>query len=147
METLAAGLLTSNTARQLLSALATYNVLALALSATPLVVLPLGALGKSAAFKVSITLPAAISIILTELSLALATYNNFPLGDNSISLGLSPTFISPDMLPAATLYNNTLSQPQQLINNVFLFGDNKQVNASPGNFTFDNSSFDFKLNV
>ena len=39
------GLLTSKTARQLLSALAMYNVFSFALSAKPLVVLPLGAFG------------------------------------------------------------------------------------------------------
>ena len=67
------GLLTSNTARQLLSALAIYNVFSSALNATLLVVEPGIELGYSAAFNVSSTFRSLISITETLLSLALAT--------------------------------------------------------------------------
>src|SRR6185312_350587 len=87
------GRLTSNTARQLLSALAMYRVLLSLLSATPFVVDPARDAGYSAAFKVSITSPFLISITETLLSFALATKRNFPFFVRQISFGLSPTAI------------------------------------------------------
>src|SRR4030095_10559102 len=68
------GLLTSNTATQLLSAFATYKVFSSSLNATPFEVEPLGASGKRAAFKTSITTLWPVLITATELSFALATY-------------------------------------------------------------------------
>src|SRR5881392_4192363 len=62
------GLLTSNTARQLLSAFAIYKVFSSSLNATPLEVDPLGELGKRAAFNVSITFRSLVLITDTELS-------------------------------------------------------------------------------
>jgi len=61
----------SKTAKQLLSALATYNILLSSLNARPLVVEPVGESGYKAVLSVSITLFLAKSITETELSLAL----------------------------------------------------------------------------
>jgi hypothetical protein len=55
---------------------------------------PGGASGNKAAFNVSITLPSAILITETELSLALATKRYFPFFVKQSSFGLSPTGIS-----------------------------------------------------
>src|SRR5678809_1636505 len=71
---LSPGLLTSKTARQLLSALAMYKVFSSVLNARPLEVEPGGASGKSAALNVSITFNVWVLMIETELSFALAMY-------------------------------------------------------------------------
>src|SRR6476469_1309261 len=85
------GAVTSKTATQLLSALAAYKVFPSWLNANPLVVDPLGALGYKAALSVSTTFNCLVSIMDTELSLALHTNKYFPSLERTISLGLSPT--------------------------------------------------------
>src|SRR5580692_5219040 len=85
------GALTSNTARQLLSALATYNVLSSAARATELLVVPLSWVGNTAVFSVSSTVDRFRSTTETVLSFALATNKYRPLRDTQRSLGLSPT--------------------------------------------------------
>src|SRR4029078_10542471 len=72
------GLDTSNTARQLLSALAIKSVLSSSLNARPFVVDPLGAFGSRAAFNVSTNSSFFKLITETLLSLAFATYNHVP---------------------------------------------------------------------
>src|SRR5450432_3387882 len=93
LDLLLPGLLTSNRARQLLSALAIYKVFSSGLNASPLVVEPSGALGYREEVNVSITFFEATLITETELSLELATNKYLPLFARQISLGLSPMFI------------------------------------------------------
>ena len=85
---------TSNTDKQLLSALAMYSVFSSALKPNPLVVDPLGASGYKAAFSVSITFRSFTCMMETELSFELATNKYFPFSERRISFGLSPTGIS-----------------------------------------------------
>src|SRR4030095_8242567 len=106
------GLLTSKTAKQLLSALAIYKVFSSVLNARPLDVEPGGASGKSAALNVSITFSVCVLMTETELSLALATYSSFPLFDKHNSLGLSPTFIWSEIFLSDVLMMITSSAPQ-----------------------------------
>src|ERR1700758_589738 len=70
--------LTSNTARQLLSALAIYSVFSSADKAKPLVVEPVSLVGYKVVERVSITLSVAVLITETELSLAFATNKSVP---------------------------------------------------------------------
>ena len=65
---------TSNTAKLLLSALATYNLDSVSFKASPLVVEPLGAFGNKAQFKTSTILSVFVSTTATLLSFAFATY-------------------------------------------------------------------------
>src|ERR1700743_2688082 len=67
------GLLTSNTARQLLSALAIYNVFSSGDKASPLVVEPVSRVGYKAVDTVSTIFSVTVLIMETVLSLALAT--------------------------------------------------------------------------
>src|SRR5688572_10181748 len=127
---LAAGLLISKTARQLLSALAIYNVFSLALNASPLVVDPFGASGYKAVLKVSITLRSGTLITETELSLAFATKRYLPFFVRQISLGLSPTGIESVIILLPVLNTSSLSPPHNDRYNSFLSGDNRQVYAS-----------------
>src|SRR5579872_3971247 len=109
----APGLLTSNTARQLLSASATYKVRSSLLRATALVVEPGSELGYSAAFNVSTTFRLRISITDTLLSFALATNSHRPFFAMHISFGLSPTGIpSPMNLRCFVSNVRRRSQPQ-----------------------------------
>src|SRR5690242_11005501 len=62
LDTLEPGLLTSNTARQLLSALAIYSIRPFLLNAKPLLVDPLSCVGYSAVFSVSCTFLFCMSI-------------------------------------------------------------------------------------
>src|ERR1700744_1130968 len=73
LELLFPGLLTSNTARQLLSALAIYRVFSSRLRDTPLVVEPLSLVVYRAALSFSSTFLFLMSITETLLSLELAT--------------------------------------------------------------------------
>ena len=91
---------TSNTARQLLSALAMYNVFSSSLKAIPLLVEPLGDLGNKEAFKVSRILLFFVLITETELSCELATNNKLPFLFNNNSFGWSPTSISDTIFSA-----------------------------------------------
>src|SRR5215204_6216444 len=109
---LSPGLLTSKTARQLLSALAMYKVFSSVLNARPLEVEPGGASEKSAALNVSITFNVCVLMTETELSFALATNKSFPLFDKHNSLGLSPTFIDWVIVLVAVLTTITSSFPQ-----------------------------------
>ena len=70
---LAPGSFTLTTARLFVLALATKRIDSSGESASALGVLPAGALGSMAVPIVSTALPAAVSITLTELRLALAT--------------------------------------------------------------------------
>src|SRR5678815_4197861 len=124
---LSPGSLTSNTARQLLSAFAMYKVFSSALKATLFVVEPGTELGYKAALSVSITLRWLILITDTLLSLALATYNHLPFFDKHISLGLSPTATLSTIFFDVVLKTFTLSPPQTEMYNSFLSGDNKHV--------------------
>ena len=103
---------TSNTARLLLSALATYNLLSLAESASPFEVDPAGEFEYKAAFNTSSTLRFRMSITETLLSFALATYRMLPFLFNNNSLGLSPTATSPTsfFLPGI-IYQHFISTP------------------------------------
>src|SRR5580698_8660076 len=124
----APGVLTSNTARQLLSALATYKVLSSLLRASALVVGPGSELGYRAAFSVSTTFRSRISITETLLSLALATNSHRPFVVRHISFGLSPTEMpSPIKLRRFVSKISRRSQPQQVIYNSDPSLDNRQV--------------------
>ncbi len=95
MDLLSPGSLTLNTARQLLSALAMYNVFSSGLNARPLVVEPCGALGYKEAVNVSITFFEGRSITDTELSLAFATNKYLPFFVIQKSFGWLPVAIVP----------------------------------------------------
>src|SRR6185312_12533300 len=126
------GLLTSNTARQLLSALATYRVFSSPLSASALVVDPGREPGYSAAFSVSTTFRLRRSITDTLLSFALATKSQRPLRVRHMSLGLSPTPMpAPSNLRLRVSKISNLSQPQQVIYSSDPSFDSRQVYASP----------------
>src|SRR5436190_11499799 len=118
------GLLTSKTARQLLSALAIYKVFSSVLNARPLDVEPGGAFGKSAALNISITFNVCVLMTETELSFALATYKSLPLFDKHNSFGLSPTFICSEIFLSVVLIIITSSAPHTDTYNLFLSGDN-----------------------
>src|ERR1700683_4567322 len=122
------GWLTSNTARQLSSALATYKVLSSLLRASALVVEPGSELGYRAAFSVSTTFRSRISITETLLSLAFATNSQRPFFVRHISFGLSPTGMpSPIKLRRFVSKTSRRSQPQQVIYNSDPSFDNRQV--------------------
>ena len=78
-EELLPGVATSNTARQLLSALAMYSVFSSGDSASPFGVEPASRVGYRAVEMVSSTFQLLASMTDTELSLALATNRNRPL--------------------------------------------------------------------
>src|SRR5689334_8088168 len=112
MAVLLPGFETSNTARQLLSALAIYNRFSFASYARLFVVEPLGESGNNAASSVSITLRFFTSMIDTLLSFALHTYKYFPSGVSINSLGLSPTWIAFFQVFFSRSNVSTLSHPQ-----------------------------------
>src|SRR5689334_23801282 len=80
----------SNTARQLLSALAIYNIFSFSLNASPLLVEPLGASGYSAVLSVSTSFFVFVLIMETVLSFAMATNKYCPFLLSTISLGWLP---------------------------------------------------------
>src|ERR1700754_5065752 len=121
------GLVTSNTARQLLSALAIYKVLSSLLRATELLVVPLSGVGDTAVFRVSSTLALRTSITDTVLSLALATYRYFPFREMHRSFGLSPTATASSSLFSFVSNMATLSPPQRLMYSFDMSGDSRQV--------------------
>src|SRR5262249_24012746 len=86
---LAPGSLTWTTARLLVLALATNSIDPSGERVRELGVLPEGALGSMAVPIVSIGLPAAVSMTVTVLRLALATYRIFPWRAMTISFGCS----------------------------------------------------------
>src|SRR4051812_11694268 len=102
---------TSNTARQLLSAFATYNFFSSAESASPFEVEPSGASGNKAAFRTSTTFRFLVSITDTLLSFALATYKMLPVLFSNISLGLSPVAILSTSFFCFVSYTSTWSPP------------------------------------
>src|SRR3569623_57355 len=114
IDLLAPGLLMSNTARQLLSALAIYNCFSLADKAKPFVVDPLNAVAYKAAFSVSSTFLFLTSITETELSLAFATNRYLPLRVRQRSLGLSPTLTLSVNLWLSVSNTKILSAPHTL---------------------------------
>src|SRR6185437_6845268 len=109
------GSCTSNTARQLLSAFATYSVLSSPLSARAFVVEPGGASGYKAALSVSTTFRLRISMTDTLLSFALATKSQRLFRVIQMSFGLSPTAISPANARFPVSNIRSLSQPQQVM--------------------------------
>src|SRR6185437_12146059 len=96
------GFETLKTARQLLSALAMYNVLSSADKATLLVVLPAGASGKRLAESVSITFCFLVSITETLLLFAFATNRKFPFLVKVISFGWLSVAIESEITPFFT---------------------------------------------
>src|SRR5215210_4581331 len=125
---------TSNTARQLLLALATYKLFSLVDKASPLDEEPSGALAYKAAFKTSSTFRFFILMTETLLSLALATYRMLPLLLSNNSLGLSPTGISSTNFLCFVSNTSTLSPPHREMYNSLLSGDSKQAYASLPSF-------------
>src|SRR5690348_7615311 len=113
-----------------------YKVFSSGLSATPLVVEPCGASGYSDAVNVSITFFVNVFITETELSFELATNKYFPFCVMHKSFGLSPTLMVSINFLWMVLKTYTLSQPQQVMYNCFLSGDNRQVYVSPPNGYF-----------
>ena len=102
---------TLKTARQLLSAFATYKVFSSVDNASPLDVEPSGALGYKAAFKTSTWVRFFTSTTETLLSLAFAIYNKFPFLFKSSSFGLSPTATSATTSFFCVSNTSTLSPP------------------------------------
>src|SRR6476620_9213872 len=100
-----------------------------------------------AAFSTSSTLRALISMMLTLLSLALATNNFFPSLVSSSSFGLWPTAISEEIFFSFVSYTNTFLPPHAEIYNSFFDGERRQAYAALFNVSFLRIDFVFRSTV
>ena len=106
------GLLTSKTARQLLSALAMYKVFSSSLNATPLVVEPCRESGYKAAFKCFKHLTLLNIDYRNTIIIGISNKQILPIFCKHISFGLSPTAILLVNLFVLVLKTIILSPPQ-----------------------------------